>query len=200
LEALSKVVADLTEAQAQSSVDEVRASVALARGDLTEALQAARQSYRRYVAPDSTSHITAGRAAAWLGDAAGVKEALGVLQEQHGRVNDAAGREARAALAILESRRDDGLAGFLDAIRRWQDLDFEFEAAMCALNLVTILGPTSPEARAAGEWAAGLFERVGAEPFARRLTGAMHVATPAAATDRDASIVTDPRATMSRAE
>jgi hypothetical protein len=200
LQDIADLVADLTEAQAQSSVGEVRASVALARGDTAGALQAAQEAYRHNVAPDTTAHGTAARAAAWLGDATSVREALGVLEELPGRVNDATSREARAALAVLDGRRDDGHAGFLDAVRRWQDLGLEFEAAVCALSLVTMLGPISPEAQAAAEWAGAMFERVGAEPFVRLLADAMQTPTPAAVVRRDSPVASDPRASATRAE
>ncbi len=163
LQALDDAVKDMTEVQTQSAVDEVRASVALARGDLVEALQVGQRSYRRGgITPDSTAHVTAGRAGAWLGDTAAVRDALVVLAGQPGRVNAAARREMTSALAILEGRRDEGVAGSIDAIRRWRELGLEFEAAMCALSLVTMVGRDRPDVMAIGIYAGGVFERVGA--------------------------------------
>ncbi len=129
LQAIADRVADLTEAQTQSTVDEVRASVALARGDSSAALGFAQRSYRQFVAPDSTAVSTAVRAAARLGDLAAAQEALGALEGQPGRVARTAAREAGAVVAILEGRSADGIAGFADAIRRWRDLGLDFEAA-----------------------------------------------------------------------
>ena len=200
LDALDDLVSDLTEVQAQSSVDEVRASVALARGDHMAALRAAQQSYRRSVSPDSTALSTAGRAAAWLGDATAALDALGTLEGQPGRVNEAARREARSALAILEGRRDEGVGGFIDAIRRWRELGVEFEAAMCALNLVTMAGHARPDALAAGLYAGGVFERVGAGlhlVLLERAMGAVPAATPVR---RETAARDDAQASLSSAD
>ena len=181
-------VADLTEAQTQSTVDEVRASVALARGDASAALGFAQRSYRQVVAPDSTAVSTAARAAARLGDLAAAREALGVLEGQPGRVARTAAREAGAIVAILDGRTGDGVAGFVDAIRRWRDLGLEFEAATCALTFVTMVGPTDPEARDAAEHARLVFERVGATLHQALLDEAMAATPPARPARRDASI------------
>ena len=44
---------------------------------------------------------------------------------------------------------------------------------MCALNMVTLLGPSEPEVRAAADDAAALFERVGAKPMLELLDAAL---------------------------
>ena len=172
LQFLADQVADFGEVQAPASVDEVRAEVAFALGDFTPSLEIARRSYRANLAPDGTALQTAGRAAARLANADALREALDILRTQPGRVPAAARREAEAALAALEGRRPEALAGFGDAIRRWRELGLEFEAAVCALNLVAMLGASSPEARAAADEAAALFERLGAQPLLTRLAEA----------------------------
>ncbi len=144
LQALDERFADSTEVQAQASVDEVRALVALAGGDWRSALDLARRSYERSLAPDATAPQTATRAAAWLRESSGVREALTYIEEQTGRVPAAIRREAEAALAALDGRGGEALAAFVDAIRRWRELGLHFEAAVCALNLVTMLGPIHP--------------------------------------------------------
>ena len=179
LQGMADRVAEMTEIQAQASVDEVRAAVALARDDPQRALELMRPWYERGVGPDSWATAHAVRAAAWLRDAETARDLVGVIGRQRGRVAEAGRREAESVVAILEGRRDDGIAGFIDAIRRWRDLGFEFDAAMCALSLVSLVGGSDPEVRAAGEWAAAVFERVGAEPFGRRLADAMEAAAPA---------------------
>jgi class 3 adenylate cyclase/tetratricopeptide (TPR) repeat protein len=170
--------AAMTEIQAPASVAEVRALVALAQGDSREALDLARRSYGIAVAPDATAAQTAVRAAAWLGDAQAVRHAIGAMDGQVGRVPAAIRREAEATLAGLEGRRSDALAAFTDAVRRWRELGFEFEAAVCALNLVTVLGVAEPEAVAAAEEADAVFERLGAKPFAELLAKARRTASP----------------------
>ena len=180
LQALTERVEKMTELQAQASVTEVRALVALARGEFTVALDLARRAYTINLAPDGTAPQTAIRAASWLGDTASVAESLGVLEGNPGRVTAAIRREGQAALAALQGRRGEALADFLDAIRRWRELGLEFEAAVCGLSLVTMLGPSDPEARTAAADAGAVFERLGAQPLLTLLEKAMRAAPPVA--------------------
>jgi hypothetical protein len=194
LKVLADSVAGMTEVQAKASVDEVRAAVALARGDHRAGLDLARRSYEHNIAPDATAAETAIRAAARLADAEGVRGALLALEGKPGRVPAAIRCEGEAVLAFLEGRRGEALAGFLDALRRWRELGFDFEAAVCALGFVMLLGPSEPEARAAGEQAGVLFERLGARPFQKALADAMGAAAPAAAQRREAARIDEARA------
>jgi len=201
LQRMADRVAEVTELQTHATVDEVRAAVALARGDARGALELTRKWYLRGAGPDSWGPIVATRAAAWLEDAVAAREVLGALEGQRGRVAEAGRRECESVLAILEDRREEGIAGFIEAIRRWRDVGLEFDAAMCALSLVSLVGATDPEVRAAGEWAAALFERVDAGPFARRLADAMEAAAAAPATPpRNEARVTDAEASSVRSE
>jgi hypothetical protein len=90
-------------------------------------------------------------------------------------------REGVAALAGLAGRRQDALHGFLDAVRRWQELGLAVEAAFAQLNLVTVLGASDPEAAAAGEAARALFQRLDAQPLLDRLAEALAAGGVAAA-------------------
>jgi hypothetical protein len=199
-EGIAQEVADYTEGQVFSSIDEARASVELARGEARRALDLARRAYERVRAPDSYSCQIAIRAAAWLGDSDAVSDALRTVEGEPGRVPAAVRREGKAALAAVDGRRSEALTGFLDAIRRWRDVGLDVEAASCALNLVTLLGPSEPLARAAADDAAALFERLGAEPFQERLADAMRgqaaVAGPSAAPEP----VREPRASAARVD
>jgi hypothetical protein len=181
LRALTDSTADITEVQAIATINEVRAKVALGLGDDAEALALARRSYESNVAPDATATQTAIRAAGRLGDREAVKHALAVAAGQPGRVPAAIRREGGAVAAALDGRRGEALAGFIDAIRRWRELGFEFEAAECSLGMVALLGAAEPETRVAAEYAGSVFERVGAEPFAARLTEALEAGKPAPA-------------------
>jgi tetratricopeptide (TPR) repeat protein len=192
--------ADLTEFQAPATVSEVRAIVALARGELQRALELAQAAYRLVIAPDGTALQTAARAAAWLGDADAVGEAVRLMEEQPGRVPAAGAREARAALAALEGRRGEALAGYVDALRRWRDLGVEVEWGLCALNLVTMLGSSDPEARSAAGDAAALFERLGSKALQERLAGAMSAPRPETDKRAGTSLAADARVPTARVE
>ena len=190
LQFLTDLVKDMTELQTQASVAEVKAEIALASGDLEEASGLARSAYRLNIAPDATAPHTAMRAAAWLGDAEAMADALGALDGHPGRVPTALRREGHAALAALEGRRAEALAGFVDATNRWTDLGFVFDAAMCQLSMVTMMGASDQETRAAADEARVVFERVGAQPLLSRLANAVSAPVPASG----------PRSGSSRAE
>jgi hypothetical protein len=202
LQRLADEVAGMTELQAQSSVGEARAVVALARGETRAALDLAQAAYRTNRAPDGTSIETAIRAAALLGDAEAVTDALREIEGTPGRVTAAIRREGRAALAAIAGRRHEAVAGFLDAARRWDALGLLFEAAVARLTLVSVLGSSDPEARAGMEEARVVFERVGAAPLLDRLAdatsaGRSSVAVPEAPADGG---LTEARAGQPRAE
>jgi hypothetical protein len=48
-----------------------------------------------------------------------------------------------------------------------------FSEALSAIDMVSVLGPQEPEARAAGEKARATFERLDAVPFLRRVENLM---------------------------
>jgi tetratricopeptide (TPR) repeat protein len=193
-------VADSTEIQALSTVDEQRGIVALARGETAHALDFARRSYQRNIAPDASPLQTAARAAAWIGDAEAVTEALKRQQRLPGRLSAAAGREAAASLAALDGRRAEAGAGFADAWRQWRELGLDFDAALSALTRVKLVGTNDAETRAAAEDARAFFERVGAQPFLRQLADAMNAPAPAAGPRQEARLHEDAQASASRAE
>ena len=182
LKELADLVSSWTEIQAQLAVAEVRASVALAQGDFGQALELARYAYSAKVAPDAISIPIAIRAAAWMGDAVSLADALRAAEQIPGRVPEVTRLEGRAAMAALEGRRDQALAGFTDARRRWDELGFAFEAAVCSLSAMTLLGAADDGLRAAADSAGALFERVGARPFVALLAAARSrsAVTPAA--------------------
>ena len=192
LQELAGLVADMTELQAQSAVAEIRAQVAYARGDFRHALDLAQTGYRTTMAPDGTAPQIAIRAAAGLHDADAVRDALRAAEGIPGRVTAAIRREGEATLAGLAGRRQESLAGFLDAVHRWQELGLAVEAALAQLNLVTVLGVTDPEARAAGDAASTLFRRLGAQPWLDRLGAAVSGgAVPGGTTDAPAGAAVD---------
>ncbi len=177
-EAIAERVSQSTEVQARATVLEVRALAALARGEVERALDLAQQSYAMNQAPDATAAHTAMRAAAWLADAPALRDAIRVVERYPGRLTTALRREGEAALAALEGRTGDALAGFVDAARRMLDLGLAFGAAVCELDLVTMLGISSSEARAAAADARAVFERLRAQPFLQLLDAAEKRDTP----------------------
>ena len=173
MQRITDLVASWTELQAQSTIGEAHAVVALARGDLRAALDLAQRAYRINIAPDATASETAIRAAAGLGEPDAVDDALQAIEDSPGRVAAAVRREGAAVLAGLAGRRAEALAGFTDAVRLWRELGFAIEAALAQLTLVTVLGATDAEARTAAEEARAMFELVGARALLDRLDAAI---------------------------
>jgi hypothetical protein len=164
------------------------------------ALDYARRSYQKNIAPDATASQTATRAAAWIGNRQALTDALDAVRKQPGRVSSVIRREAEAALAALDQRRPDALASFADATRRWRELGLDFEAAVCGLSLVITLGPSEPEVRAAGVEVAQVFDRLGALPFQKLLADAMGRPIPAPSPPQREPLADEMRASASRAE
>lgn len=92
---LADRVANMTEIQAQSPVDEARARVALGLGDHRATLDLARRSYQTNNVPDRSALQTPTRAAAWIGDRPALTDALTVLRALPGRVLPPPGATSR---------------------------------------------------------------------------------------------------------
>ena len=156
--------------------------VKFAQGDHRAALDLAQGAYRVNVAPDGTSPETAIRAAAALGDADAVDRCpprhRGIPRTGLGRHpprgRGDAGRPRRSPAGepwpASSTRSADGRTSGLRS-----------RPHSPQLNLVTVLGTTDREARAAGEEARVLFERLGALPLLDRLAAATTDASALAA-------------------
>ncbi len=83
-----------------------------------------------------------------------------------------------AGIAALEGRSDEAAAGYGEALKHYRALGLDFELAGAALDWVLLLGPGTPEARAAADEARAIFERLGARPYLERLDAAMRDVLP----------------------
>src|SRR6185369_5804721 len=114
--------------------------------------------------PQETTLLTlAWRPALWLRNARLVKEVLEKFDGQPSVAtleNVAYRVTAVAGVAALEGRRSEAVAGWLDAIARFRDLGYEFEAARAALDAVMLLGHDEPGLKDAVVHARAVFIRV----------------------------------------
>ena len=165
-------VAEMSELQAGTSLDEIRALIDFSLGDHASVLRLTRRVLVENPAPDSLAGPLATRAAAWSGDRNTLVEVLGIVRVRPGRVPAATVQEGESALAALDADPARALVGYVEALRRWREIDLDFEAALCALGMVVMLGDGSREAREAADWAAATFERLGAKPLLARLAEA----------------------------
>jgi hypothetical protein len=79
----------------------------------------------------------------------------------------------RAGIAALEGRSDEAMALYRDALAAWRDLGLPWDEALCAIDLVTFLGTSSPEIHAAAESAREILIGLRAKPYLDRLDAAV---------------------------
>ncbi len=120
----------------------------------------------------------AARSALWARDVDGLRAVLDRWDRamSHGKWPEADRAAGRGALAVLEGRREDAIASYLEAIERYRGLGMPFELARLQVDTVVALGPDVPEAAAAGREARETLARLGARAYLGRLDAAL---TPA---------------------
>jgi class 3 adenylate cyclase/tetratricopeptide (TPR) repeat protein len=184
MRAISERLSDTSELQWRSTILDAHGSVVFAQGDPARALEMARASYTINLAPDNAAPLLAARAAAWIGDVTQLSEALEVQEQVPGRVTKAGSREGQAALAALDGRRAEAIAGFREAIRLWRDLGMVYDVALASLNFVKLVG--GKESQTAAEEAREIFTRLGAQPLLAQLDAAVAESASAAPSSRAA--------------
>ena len=197
VERVAELSEELSDPHAPSEVEWVRAYLDLAAGRPDIA-------FGRVFAAAQNVHTvrhlylgSAGRAAIWGRDARGLARAMVQLEADDDRStmrrDDLA--EFRAALAGLEGRVDDSLAGFRTAIAGRRDLGVDFSAAWMALDQLIVLGPTINAVREEALVARSLFDHLGAVLFSERLDEALRASpVPPSGQRGAAGAVTVPQA------
>ena len=92
------------------------------------------------------------RSALWMRDrdrARATLERLDGHPDASMRLNAATRLAARAGIAALEGRTEEARAGFVEAWRRFHELDVDFVFAWTVLDAVALLGTPTPEIRTA---------------------------------------------------
>ncbi len=115
------------------------------------------------------------RAAIWARDATRLRRMTAALEAdpERSRMRRDDLLEFHAALAALEGRTDEALAGYRQAIAGRRELNVDFMAAWMALDQVILLGPTTDAVREHAAWARSLYEQLGAVAFLEQLDEAM---------------------------
>ena len=117
------------------------------------------------------SHYQAGRAQMWAGDRdalIGHRDALDATGF-HGPVVEARRITLNAAIAALEGRERDALAGYEEALAAWRSLRIVWEEALTGIDMATVLDPSLPEVRGVIDSTRAILERLGARPYVERL-------------------------------
>ena len=170
--------APLTDPQYESYELWARAASALAAGDLPAAVEHAERSatITDYFVPLALP--TAARAALWARDAATARRILDRVAAslQWGPALEADKTRIAGGIAALEGRAVDAMAAFRDALRGYQQLGLEFDAAAAVVDMAVVLPPDALESAAMAEAigsARGTLTRLGAAPFLARLEQAL---------------------------
>ena len=154
-----------------------RAVVNLAAGDFEAAQRESAKAVSTSPMGINSPHALAiqARAALWLGDTEGVREALAAMMGFRGRWMEAERLTAKAGLAALEGRGKEAAKGYQEAIEAWRTLECTLDLALCELDLVLLLGADHRAATVVME-ARDIFAQLGAKPFLDRLNWAAGIA------------------------
>jgi hypothetical protein len=117
-----------------------------------------------------------GRAALWTGDA---RTARRLIEKPAMRAFSGPALAADLALmsagiAALEGRRAEAFAGFMDALRSFEDLGLRFDGAAGAVDMAVLLPGIESESAAAAEAisaARATLEQLNARPYLDHLAG-----------------------------
>ena len=164
--------------QGRSEMRCVWSRVALAEGRLEDAYEAATEGVDLTTEYGYAAIPLAAHAAIWLRDS---ERAVAVVDAAHGWWSPALETDLatiRAGLEALAGNEQAALAAYHGARLAWLELGCDFDLALCAIDMATLLPPGHPEVIAAADEARVILERIGARPFIDRLDAAMSEASP----------------------
>jgi hypothetical protein len=177
IEAASGAISGVTDPQYDAYEHLARAAASLGAGKLEGAIEHAERSAAITHTFNPLAIPIAARAALWAGDAPTATRLLQLpgLAAFAGRALDADRLRISAGIAALEGRRPEALAGFLDALRSYDELGLRFDEAAAAVDLALLLPGIERESSAAAEAIAAARDTLGglgARPYLDRLDGA----------------------------
>jgi len=172
---LEVAAGQLSDPSAAAQLHFLKGDRALLQGDYAEACEEMLRA-ADFKAQAGTYLAEAVRPALWQRDAIrarAVAERLDADPDAHSTVSRVNRAAAWAGIAALEGRRDEAIAGYRDALKRYREIGYDFQVARVALDMLILLGPDLPEAGAIADEARAVFERVGARAYLERLDAAI---------------------------
>jgi hypothetical protein len=171
---MESIVGTSDEPGTVSAIWLARVFVALSSGRLRDAREASHRTSGLVAEYLPIALAVSARAALWMGDASGAAGDLAELDGSgaHGPAIDADRKTIRAGIAALEGRSAEAVPIYREALRAWRDLGLAWDEALCGLDMATLLDPSEPEVRGAGESSREILVRLGAKPFIARLDAA----------------------------
>jgi class 3 adenylate cyclase/tetratricopeptide (TPR) repeat protein len=117
----------------------------------------------------------AARAALWAGDRAEMERVMQRFADlsAHGPAPSASTLTLQGALAGLDGRPEESVARYAEALAQWASAGLPFDRALTAIDMLLVLGPDDPAARAAGEDARQVLTKLRARPILDILDRAM---------------------------
>jgi class 3 adenylate cyclase/tetratricopeptide (TPR) repeat protein len=185
---VERVLGSGSDVQAQALVRDTQGQLAFVDGRLDQAFddEMAAGTMISWSAP--TSYLTAARAALWLRDSGRAQAALDRLDATtHGPAISAAHAEIAAGLLALAGNTGTASLRYREVLDAWRDLGLPWDAALTAIDMALLLGPTAPGVEAAAAVARATFARLGATRLTSRLAEAMEWADG----DRDVPALPD---------
>jgi tetratricopeptide (TPR) repeat protein len=155
----------------QAFITDPEANIALAKGDLTEAL-------KQFTA---TFEVDSSQIPEYSYRAAVVAVLMGNLDETRrladiyvatggaGPIVNARRASLSAGIAALEGRQSDAIALYRDALRDWRAAGAAWDEALMGLCVVSVLDPADPEVAAIAGSTREIFERLRAQPYLDQL-------------------------------
>ena len=180
---LRTIVGEDTDPNVRGSAEEAEGVVALVQGRHGDARDHFRRSADLSQLNAPTALAWAGRAAAQMGDSAGVLAQLEALRANpaHGPAITARRQALDAAAAALGGEPDLARAGLRSAAAAWDALGSPWEQALAVMDAAILLGPDDPFVLEAGPGARDIFVRLGARAALDELERALMATPPAVA-------------------
>ena len=168
---LPSVTFDDPQGRAQTNC--VIARLALAEGRLEDAFTTAMEGADLTTEYGFAAIPLAAHAALWLRDAERSQAVVAAARGWYAPALETDVATTRAGLEALAGNERSALTGYHAAQVAWRELGCDFDLALCAIDMATLLGPGHPEVVAAADEARTILERIGARPFVDRLDAAM---------------------------
>ena len=184
LEECRRMAAGQSDPQLHGELHATEAVVALAGGQLAEAVAKGMQAANDMSQNAPYGFRVAGRAALWDGNVDAARDALRGLEgiAIHGPHMEASRLTVRAGIAAVEGRQSEALGDYREALRLWRDVGLLWDEALCGLDFAILVGMRDDEARATVERTAEILTQLGARPFLARLEAVLGSSAPRAAT------------------
>ncbi|MFI5261239.1 MAG: adenylate/guanylate cyclase domain-containing protein [Candidatus Limnocylindrales bacterium] len=168
---IARLAAGITDPQITWVTVDGPASFAFAEGRLGDAVALWRAGAHAFPSSARSWLATSGRLSIRLGDPVGARADLAALDGlgMHTPYVEAGRVAIRAGLAALEGRSSEAVHLYGEALRAFRDLGLVFDEANLALEMATVLDPTTPEVAAAVESGRQILTHLRARAFLDQL-------------------------------